>query len=703
MSHISPRAIALLLAVPLFLVMPTDASAQTASDGLLSVTTSPAVPARIIVDDVPRSDWGVGPLPISSGEHEVCFSDVPGFVAPDCATVSVADGETVALQGEFEALGLLKIGIEPVGLPATVFVDGTPRDAFGSYAYSEPGTHEVCWGDVEGHQAPDCTEVDVTAGEETAVTGTFTATSAPTPGDAPDLGATGFLRVTTDPALPSRIVVDDVARGDFGIGPVEFPVGTHTVCFEDVPGFATPPCRDVTVDEGAVAATAGEFDQLGLVQVGVEPAGLPSDIVIDGIPRNRYGLFTYIESGTYEICSSAVAGFDAPDCSSTTVDAGEHAMVTMEHTEAEPEPEPEPEDPPPGSSVFLETFDVDPSSPTIFESDRWDIRRNITDYKMWGVGQSMDAQHGPDCAGPPATHRIDDWMTEGVFMCKNHLMTAANADSYGIITMTPATQIDLSTAGTVSFDLSTLVMSGRDWVDVWITPAEDLLALACGGKCPSYNGAPRNTIHAQKDGRRWVISVIRDFEDVGQAEFYEVGEPSPTIRTPFELSVTPSGVRFGTPEDGRFVEVDAAPGFTTGIVQWAQHTYNPFKDNSGVAATWHWDNFRIEPAVPMGMIKSTTERLIGRPGDVMTAEFDDPAPAGAQVMFNAVCKVELDFGSGFTPISEIPGSNPRGPETSHSYFAPVPEGADSVDVRFAGDRWYTGFPCLFEDPVILVP
>ena len=42
--------------------------------------------------------------------------------------------------------------------------------------------------------------------------------------------------------------------------------------------------------------------------IGLLGEDLPSEILIDGIPRNRFGLFTYIEPGTYEICSSAAAG-----------------------------------------------------------------------------------------------------------------------------------------------------------------------------------------------------------------------------------------------------------------------------------------------------------------------------------------------------------------------------------------------------------
>jgi hypothetical protein len=313
----------------------------------------------------------------------------------------------------------------------------------------------------------------------------------------------------------------------------------------------------------------------------------------------------------------------------------------------------------------------------------------------------MDAQHGADCAAPPATHRVNDWMTDGTFLCRDHLMTAVNADSYGLSMLTPAAQVDFSAGGTVAFDVSTLMMSGRDWIDLWVTPPDDFLTLACGGKCPAYNGSPRNTVHVEKDGPRWIIAVVRNFQTVAAGEFFEVNAPSATVRTTFELRLSPSGVQFGTPADNRFTTVNASPGFTRGLVQWGHHSYNPFKDNAGVAATWHWDNFRIAPFVPVAMVKATREREIGRAGDVRTVSLTAPAPANAKLVFNAVCRVEVDTGSGFRAVPEVPGATPRGPETGHSYALPLAAGTTSFQIRFQGHDWYTGYPCLFEDPVVL--
>lgn len=186
--------------------------AKRPASGLLRVTTSPAVASRVSLDGVVRSDWGLNWLTVPAGAHEVCFSDVPGFTTPPCEAVTVNEGSTTVVNGAFGQLGLLKVDVAPAGLASTVFVDGQWRDEYGYYSFIEPGEHQVCWGDVPGFQAPACGTVTVSGGSQATIVGTFTASASPSVGPAPALGASGFLRVSSSPAVPSRIVVDGVAR-----------------------------------------------------------------------------------------------------------------------------------------------------------------------------------------------------------------------------------------------------------------------------------------------------------------------------------------------------------------------------------------------------------------------------------------------------------------------------------------------------------
>ena len=68
-----------------------------------------------------------------------------------------------------------------------------------------------------------------------------------------------------------------------------------------------------------------------------------------------------------------------------------------------------------------------------------------------------------------------------------------------------------------------------------------------------------------------------------------------------------------------------------------------------------------------------------------------------------MCRIFIDSGSGFREALEVPGTKDGGNETGHSFFEPIPAGTTKIRVRFAGDGWYDGFPCLFEDPVVFAP
>ena len=285
--------------------------------------------ARIFVDGVPRNDWGLEWVSIEPGSHEVCFSDVPGFTTPACQTVEVVPDQTTVVVGGFTRLGLLKVEVQPAGLPTTVFVDGEPRDEYGLYAFTESGQHTVCWGDVASFEAPPCTTVDVVAGASATVVGTFVASENPPPGPAPALGDYGFLRVTTSPPIVSRVLVDGIARSDWGLNGVKLAVGDHQVCFTDVVGFTAPPCRDVTITTLQTTETVGQAEQLGLLKIEVSPAGLPVDVLVDGFPRNQFGAYLFLEPGTYEVCGEDLAGWTTPACDQAVVDVGTQTTTQL--------------------------------------------------------------------------------------------------------------------------------------------------------------------------------------------------------------------------------------------------------------------------------------------------------------------------------------------------------------------------------------
>ena len=127
-----------------------------------------------------------------------------------------------------------------------------------------------------------------------------------------------FLRITTDPPLPAKISVDGVARDDWGVYFMMISPGRHTVSFSDVPGFRTPAPLEVLAPAGDPAFAVGSYRPLGYLR-GVTDPPLPSTILIDGVPRDDWGVWMAIEPGDHTVSFGPVAGYDAPTLQTVTV------------------------------------------------------------------------------------------------------------------------------------------------------------------------------------------------------------------------------------------------------------------------------------------------------------------------------------------------------------------------------------------------
>jgi hypothetical protein len=142
--------------------------------GYLRATTDPPVAAMITVDGQPRNTWGIDWLKVPPGPHEVCFGPTINATAPSsCTTVTVTDGATAEVTGSYAPKGFLRVVTDPP-VAATIFVDGSPSNAFGLWASKPPGSYDVCFGSVEGFLAPPCQDgVGVAADDTTTVTGVY--------------------------------------------------------------------------------------------------------------------------------------------------------------------------------------------------------------------------------------------------------------------------------------------------------------------------------------------------------------------------------------------------------------------------------------------------------------------------------------------------------------------------------------------------
>lgn len=321
----------------------------------------------------------------------------------------------------------------------------------------------------------------------------------------------------------------------------------------------------------------------------------------------------------------------------------------------------------------------------------------------------MYAEHGADCSAPPATHPVTSF-ADSVFICNNHVMTAINAGGYGMAVITPSQLLDCTVACTVQWAMSTEDTSFRDWPDVWITPWADNLTLPFDMGDVDLQGNPRLAIHIDL-GNSQNAPVLKVAVN-GQTNQANYPEAMPSInsgiangtnqaaeRQTFRFTLTTSHVRFERLASASASAVvfwdyaisDHSFNRNDLIVQFAHHSYTPSKAGSCGGCkpgTWHWSDFSLSPSKPFTLIEGTRLTKGG------TVTFAAPAPAGAMLRFSATCKVSING----KLVNRQRFINHA--EHASSYFVPIAQGTQSVNVSFAADGWYSnnvGVGCYAQD------
>lgn len=137
----------------------------------------------------------------------------------------------------------------------------------------------------------------------------------------------GMLRVVTSPAVPSVIAIDGSLTDMWGIEWMKKATGSHTICFGAVEGWTPPPCQTVDVATGAVTTVTGTFVRNGFLQVTTSPA-VASRISVDGIPRDNWGIYTDLPTGSHQVCFGPVPGYLPPPCQTVELVGGATTSVT---------------------------------------------------------------------------------------------------------------------------------------------------------------------------------------------------------------------------------------------------------------------------------------------------------------------------------------------------------------------------------------
>lgn len=340
----------------------------------------------------------------------------------------------------------------------------------------------------------------------------------------------------------------------------------------------------------------------------------------------------------------------------------------------------------------------------------WDVQLHNRDNPFnWEA--PMLAMHGADCAPPPATHQLSE-VAKSSYVCRNHLMTALNAQGYGEIIHTPNQLLNCSAGCVVQWNMSTHKMSGRDWPDLWLTPWADNLALPIEESLPDLQGLPRQGIHvtAANGQNAWLLNTISNYAASGVPSVWWVGmhegvlpnTDQDAVRQTFRLTITPGHVKFerlasATATQFTWVDENCTCLLASDyVVQWGHHSYTPEKDGAGIPATWHWSDFSLSDATPFTLIHATP-RVATQNDQVIT--FAQPAPQQAFLRFGGLCKVSLSYNGGGTFNVVNPQKPTTRRELTNSYFVPIPAGTANVVVRFAADDWFNG-PCRVTDAAV---
>lgn len=374
---------------------------------------------------------------------------------------------------------------------------------------------------------------------------------------------------------------------------------------------------------------------------------------------------------------------------------------------------------------FGEGFDGAPGAPTPWSPPNWDITvhsrgDNNTMFQL----ESMPAQHGPDCSAPTNTHTVTTY--EGaVFQCRDHLMTALKSEGYGVIYLTPDHMMDFSQGtSTLSFDVSTLRTSGRDWWDVWITPFDNNVQLVGEDWYPDLNGRPRDGIRIGQGANGNISAeIISNFNTVGfpgmrdgrvsgdtTTSYDRFLTPSSSTRTTFQVQISRTHLKVGMPAvlnsagqmQQAFWWVDTpipALSWDTGTVQLGHHSYNPEKDCGSTnppgpdgrckANTWHWDNVTINPATPFTMLRA--DRRFVAQNNVSQVTFPAPATEGSFLRFSGFgdnLQFSTNGGASWQTATRQASGKAAATEHFQSYWTPVAQGTQTV--LFRGQQSWAG-------------
>jgi hypothetical protein len=275
---------------------------------------------------------------LSAGNHTVEFEDVRNWIKPASQTVNVVAGQTTRVTGTYtSALGSLQVAIQPAEAANLGTQWRVDRGLWKSAGFVQndlsSGSHTVEFNDIPGWTKPAFQTVNITAGQTTRITGTYTQIP-------------GSLRATISPngavtaGAQWRIAGGAWRSHDETVG--NLIPGSHNVEFKVITGWTRPASMNVTVTSAQTTQATGTYTlSSGSLRVNIQPqeavaAGAQWQLQSpkQGGWRASGETLSPLPAGQHQVEFKDLTGWMKPGNQAATITAGQTTQLSGEYRRA---------------------------------------------------------------------------------------------------------------------------------------------------------------------------------------------------------------------------------------------------------------------------------------------------------------------------------------------------------------------------------
>jgi hypothetical protein len=286
------------------------------TNGTVQVTLN-APGAQWAVDNGTLQNSGAA-LAVAAGKHTVTFTTVSGWATPASQTVTVIANQTLSLTGTYASTtGSLEVALNIAG--GQWAVDNGAWQTSGAIVPGlSVGSHTVTFTTVNGWTAPASQSVSIAVSQTNSISATYAL-----------IPQTGSLQVTVN-APNAQWTVDNGELQTNGATVSNLGVGNHTVTFNSVSGWITPPAQAVTItfnQTNSITGTYALVPQTGSLQVTLNAPG--AQWAVDNSAFQPSGAtVSNLSVGAHMVTFNTVNGWASPSNQTVAVAAEQTTSIT---------------------------------------------------------------------------------------------------------------------------------------------------------------------------------------------------------------------------------------------------------------------------------------------------------------------------------------------------------------------------------------